>query len=185
MQPLHCSRKTDKGGNSIRLNGVWHSKHGQQNTAITSLRSLRSTMQRFGYESSAVATATTVYHSALNLHHVWDDTFLETAMIETGFNGSRNALELDLMNDIWSHRWDWDQTDCANGQEHDCVEAWANEALSLALQYAYANEQGQPIHNGSILSRDYYESRLPIVRLQLARAGYRLAITLDHIFLGG
>lgn len=181
-QPLHCSRKTDKGGNSIHLHSVWNINDDDgrknHNTVVVSPRSLRINLQRLGYSAAAA------YHQGLNLHHVWDDTFIDTALSESGsgFNESRNALELDLMNEIWLHRQDWDLNDCADGRRYECVNVWARESFDLAMEYAYADEHGQPIVNGSTLSRDYYVSRIPIVRLQLAKAGYRLASTLEIIF---
>jgi S1/P1 Nuclease len=134
----------------------------------------------------ATTTTTTAWsHTALNLHHVWDDTFITTAMSESGLNGSRNALELDLMNDIWRHRQDWDKDDnnsfCPDGSRYECVNIWAIDSFTLAMQYAYADEHGRAIINGTTLSRAYYDSRIGVVRLQLAKAAYRLASTLESV----
>jgi S1/P1 Nuclease len=151
-------------------------------------RSSNSTIQRSDNDDHHLAT-TDLSHTALNLHHVWDDTFIATAMIEGGLNGSRNALELDLMNDIWRHRRDWDDNDndlfCPDGSRYECVNAWAIDSFTLAMQYAYADEHGRAVTNGTTLSRAYYDSRIGIVRLQLAKAAYRLASTLESVLGGG
>jgi hypothetical protein len=196
VQPLHCSRKTDKGGNSIHLHAVdWKNNQNDNdavadNMLLSSRRRLRRSHlpQRSGDDDhlSQWSSSSVLFHTPLNLHHVWDDSFLETAVTEQGFNGSRNAFEMDLLNEIWTHRHEWENNNayCTDGSRFDCVNVWSNESFDLALRYAYADENGVAIDNGATLSRQYYDTRFPIVRQQLALAGYRLAITLE-IVLGG
>jgi hypothetical protein len=189
-KPLHCSRKTDKGGNSIHLHAVdWKNKNQNDNDAVVdnmillSSRRLRHNLRRSS-DYDLPPSPSWSFHTPLNLHHVWDDSFLETAVTEQGYNGSRNAFEMDLLNEIWTHRHEWENDTCTDGSRYDCVNDWADESFDLALRYAYADENGMAIDNGATLSRQYYNTRFPIVRRQLALAGYRLAATLE-IVLGG
>lgn len=139
---------------------------------ITSPRNLQTSMQLRGRLA---------HQHGLNLHHVWDDSFIETALSEGGFNHSRNALELDLVNLIWNSRDTWEGA-CPDGRHFECVDQWSKESFRLAMEYAYADEFNHEIVNGASLTRAYYESRLPVVRSQLALAAFRLAATLEKLF---
>ena len=129
------------------------------------------------------AVRTTRHHHSQNLHSVWDSSMIETSL-QLRYHGSRNAMEDSLLDLIEQARhsaeWDTVWTLCANGASRDCVSDWAEESIASALQYAYANVNGTgDIQSGDHLSYDYYLSRAPAIRVQLARAGVRLAATLE------
>jgi hypothetical protein len=160
-QPLHCSRKTDMGGNMIHVHADWAPKN-----------SLLPDAQR---RSS--------HHHELNLHAVWDDSIIDR-VLEDDYEGFRHAMELDLFDLIlqkqlepeWKSVW----IACPDGRRKRCVLQWAEESLDDALEHAYRNaEGGNDITDGDVLSDLYYRTRLPIVKERLAVAGVRLALTLE------
>jgi len=176
-QPLHVSRTTDRGGNSIHVkfldHGVMEIHSPRERTRYTEKR--RRHLRQAGH------------HHPLNLHAVWDDSIIETTLA-TDYNNSRNALELSLMNYIWQTRnsapskWNNEWLHCADGGRVECTTEWGQESWNYAVQYAYRNVDGTDIVNGTSLTKDYYETRLEIVRERLAVAAVRLASTLELTF---
>jgi hypothetical protein len=63
-----------------------------------------------------------------------------------------------------------------------CTEIWGQESFAIALEYAYEMESGEEVEDGSTLTEEYYETRLPIVKDRLIAAGVRLAATLEAIY---
>ena len=174
-QPLHVARNTDRGGNWIRV------KFLNRTTTLNPPRdrdvhAAERRRLRFG-------------HHALNLHAVWDDSIIETTLAEN-YNNSRNAMELSLLNLIWqtqrtnSSKWNNEWLRCADGGRVACTTAWGEESWTYAVHYAYRNVDGTEIVNDTALTKDYYYTRLPIVREQLAVAAVRLASTLELTFGG-
>ncbi|KAK0655864.1 S1/P1 nuclease-domain-containing protein [Cercophora newfieldiana] len=120
-----------------------------------------------------------------NLHHVWDSSIAEklvggvrrapyaearrwadalTAEINTGkFNASR----LDWLQDVDLE----DPTATAL--------AWASEANAYVCTKVLP--EGPEAIRGQELGSEYYEAAAPVVELQIAKAGYRLAAWLDLI----
>jgi S1/P1 Nuclease len=159
-QPLHVSRSSDRGGNSI------HVKFEVGNATFP-----HGTLRRRHNH----------HHQAENLHAVWDDAIIETCLKESFFD-SRVALENFLFEMIEQAKntGEWDAwVSCPDGGSRACTTLWAEESLEYALLWAYANVDGSEIMDGTTLSRDYFDSRLPIVKLRLAVAGARLATTLE------
>ena len=153
-QPLHCARKSDKGGNTFHVH-----------FNVTAKKSL------FGHKSE------------WNLHSVWDDGIIDRALVEL-YNSSRQEFEDDLMAlienatntgglDTWLK--------CADGRNKTCTSQWAAESLSDALVWAYRNTDDTEVVEGSNLSDDYYKTRLAVVQRRIAAAGVRLASTLETI----
>lgn len=122
-------------------------------------------------------------HHKWNLHSVWDTGIIIRAIHEI-YNDSRDSFEKDITNKIeteYSIEVDsW--LGCHDGRTRVCPTMWGEESLNDALQYAYRSEEGFEIDNGSIISYDYYISRLVIIQKRLAMAGVRLAATLELIF---
>lgn len=74
---------------------------------------------------------------------------------------------------------EWDSwLACPDGSSSNCTIQWAEEALMMALEWAYRGTDGNDISSGAVLTEDYYESRIPIVRQQLSIASARLASTI-------
>lgn len=152
-QPLHVSRKSDKGGNDYHVRFSLLAGHDEQRTNH--------------------------HHHSWNLHSVWDTGIIEV-VLERDYNNSRATMEEDLYNLSMTNRNNG--TGCTLGMNATCVIGWAKESWDLALEYAYVvSDNVTQVTSGSILDELYYESRLPIVKQQLVLAGIRLAATLEAI----
>lgn len=140
--------------------------------------------------------------SELNLHHVWDSSIAEkwvggvkrkpyaeakqwadelTAKIRQGDFKSQSQTWLDGMDfeDQVGTALHW----ARQGNEYVC--SHGKFALS-ALPFVFADSgpvfpQGPAAIAGQELSGDYYEKAAPVIEVQVARAGYRLAAWLDLI----
>lgn len=156
-QPLHCARKSDKGGNTFHV-------HFNVTTAQKSL---------FGHYQKG----------EWNLHSVWDDGIIDRALVEL-YHSSRQEFEEGLMALI-QNATNTGELDtwlkCADGRNKTCTSQWAAESLSDALVWAYRNTDDSEVVEASNLSDDYYNTRLAVVHRRIAAAGVRLASTLETI----
>jgi hypothetical protein len=206
-QPLHCSRTTDRGGNNIHVH-YYHPFHLTRQPTTTAIqrrntydalqpprhgRQLSHSNEIFARQHhsniwlSKVPPSISSHHKSLNLHAVWDDSIIET-ILEHDFQDSRNAFEVSLLlyihdirtkhPSIYNNLW----LRCSDATDIHCVSIWGEESFDLAMQYAYANVDGSEIVDGTTLDEQYYMTRNPIVRTQLAIAAVRLAATLEQIF---
>ncbi|RZC46433.1 hypothetical protein C5167_039385 [Papaver somniferum] len=112
-----------------------------------------------------------------NLHRVWDNMIIETAM--KSFYNSDLAIMIESINKNITDTWSediilWENCTSINTI---CPDPYASESIDLACKYAYKGATP-----GSTLSDEYFLSRLPIVEKRLAQAGVRLASTLNRIF---
>ncbi|XP_015688259.1 endonuclease 2-like isoform X2 [Oryza brachyantha] len=117
------------------------------------------------------------YRRKENLHHVWDNSIIETTMKDF-YNRSLDtmveALKMNLT-DGWSDdisHWE----NCAN-KKATCANDYAIESIHLSCNYAYKD-----VEQNITLGDDYFFSRYPIVEQRLAQAGIRLALILNQIF---
>jgi hypothetical protein len=167
-QPLHVSRTTDKGGNNIAVR-------------VNFTASPTTTSSATSGRSSSSLRGSDVHHHGLNLHAVWDDTLLETYCHEK-CQGDWTCFQEHLQEylaaarrlgvyDVW--------TRCGDGARQLCVDIWAQESWRLAQTMAYRDAQDEEIISGAILSRSYYDTRIPVVLEQLCKAAARLASTLE------
>ncbi|XP_028788688.1 endonuclease 3 [Neltuma alba] len=118
------------------------------------------------------------YDNQTNLHKVWDDMIIGSAMGRFYNSDLSTMIQAILANmkDVWSN-------DVATWQKcaHNitaCTERYASESVSLACNFAYTN-----VTAGGTLGDEYFLSRLPIVEKRLAQGGVRLAATLNSIFV--
>ncbi|KAJ4794322.1 Endonuclease 4 [Rhynchospora pubera] len=120
------------------------------------------------------------YRRKTNLHHVWDVSMIETAMkdfYDNDLNTMIDAIKLNITDD-WSdelNKWE----NCQN-KRATCANDYASESIKLSCSYAYKD-----VEQDSTLQDDYFYSRYPVVEKQIAKAGVRLAIILNHIFDAG
>eukprot|EP00567_Pseudictyota_dubia_P014702 CAMPEP_0197458832 /NCGR_PEP_ID=MMETSP1175-20131217/49756_1 /TAXON_ID=1003142 /ORGANISM="Triceratium dubium, Strain CCMP147" /LENGTH=248 /DNA_ID=CAMNT_0042993561 /DNA_START=68 /DNA_END=814 /DNA_ORIENTATION=+ len=154
-QPLHCSRKTDLGGNKIHV-------YFGQNLQFP------------------VIDSRGLMHSNWNLHAVWDDAIIGQAIDATG---SRYHFEKEIqyvidMAESSGHIDDWLR--CSDGRNIKCASEWAEESWEDALTWAYRDEHAKAITDGTYLSVEYFSTRLPVVKRRLAAAGVRLAASLEY-----
>lgn len=175
-QPLHVSRLTDIGGNEIIV-------HFNQTVQTSNTFHLRNRMAR------RVKHHVQLKHSPRNLHAVWDDGIINK-YLNQDFEGSRKQAEDSLYANIVheatgdTDRWkEW--LACPTGSQVSCPTAWAKESLDDALTWAYRDVNGSEVSNGTTLSKEYYETRLPIVKERLTGAAVRLASTLAMALAGG
>mmetsp|Transcript_5411 Transcript_5411/g.7821 ORF Transcript_5411/g.7821 Transcript_5411/m.7821 type:complete len:373 (+) Transcript_5411:118-1236(+) len=160
-QPLHASRKSDKGGNSIHVR-----------------------VQTKGRNTTATKQ---VSNHSNNLHSVWDTELIEHS-IRQNYNASARGFQLsvlDLVRTANQEGFIYDWLRCADGRSIQCPSAWAEESLDDALRWAYSDENGQEINDGTILSHTYMNTRIGIVRHRLAAAGVRLAAVLESVLGSG
>jgi len=100
-----------------------------------------------------------------NMHRLWDSDLIEW--------NTRSE-------DVWLAELDTDKN-CADWMR-GTVEEWATESL-LAARAAYVVPGTHArIKPGQKLSREYYETHLPVVRRRLCQARLRLAMVLNEAF---
>jgi len=121
-----------------------------------------------------------------NLHHVWDSNMAEEYIGGYGLPFA-SAWASNLSAAI------------KYGSYHKVTESWlagidVDDPVSTALAWAIEANQfvctnvlkdGIEGIRGAELSGRYYEESIPVIELQVARAGYRLAVWLDLIAQGG
>ncbi|KAG2323689.1 hypothetical protein Bca52824_006417 [Brassica carinata] len=116
------------------------------------------------------------YNSKTNLHHVWDDMIIESAL-KTYYNSSLSvmiqSLQAKLMN-AWSN--DVPSWESCQFNQTACPDQYASKIIGLACKYAYRNATP-----GTTLGDEYFLSRLPIVEKRLAQGGIRLAAILNQL----
>jgi S1/P1 Nuclease len=100
-----------------------------------------------------------------NLHHVWDEELVEA--LGPDVNQVAGGIEAGLSPQ--------DKAKFASGTPAD----WANESFAVAAKEIYAR---LPPRGPVRLPRDYADREKAVVRLQLARAGIRLAMLLNQIY---
>ncbi|KAL5730094.1 Endonuclease 4 [Ranunculus cassubicifolius] len=117
------------------------------------------------------------YRRKTNLHHVWDNMIIESAM-KTFYNSDLTVMIEAIQRNI-TENWFSDISlwkNCSSSYKA-CPDPYASESIKLACNYAYRNATP-----GTTLSDDYFLSRLPIIEKRLAQGGVRLASTLNRIF---
>ncbi|MCB1646863.1 MAG: hypothetical protein KDI36_15495 [Pseudomonadales bacterium] len=100
-----------------------------------------------------------------NLHAIWDSGLLEKAGLS--YPGSLSYLQKIRINEL-------------STSPH----AWMTDAWQLALNNAYRSSQGEPIKSGDKLADDYFQANKPVIMLQIALAGQRLAWLLNQLAAG-
>ncbi|GAV66294.1 S1-P1_nuclease domain-containing protein [Cephalotus follicularis] len=117
------------------------------------------------------------YTQETNLHHVWDDSIIESEEDDyygEDVNGLINAIQGNITSEYADQVPGWEI--CSNNKTA-CPDVYASEGILYACNWAYKNAT-----EGTTLGDDYFLSRLPIVNLRLAQGGVRLAATLNRIF---
>lgn len=111
------------------------------------------------------------------LHHVWDNSIIETEeedFYDSGVEEFVDAIKKNITGDWSDQVIKWGT--CSNN-ETTCPDIYASESITAACDWAYKN-----VTQDSVLEDGYFNSRLPVVNLRLAEAGVRLAATLNRIF---
>ena len=109
--------------------------------------------------------------SHLNLHSVWDENLVETALDNANVNDGAMRLQSDIKPE---QRTAW-----ATGKTKD----WAMESHDLAVKHAYGEGQDIKASDPPVnLDQAYVEHTSPVVKEQLQKAGVRLANLLNDAF---
>lgn len=117
-----------------------------------------------------------------NLHSVWDDGLIDMA-IRSMYNSSQVEFQgavLDLVRKVESSGLIDTWLRCADGIDVKCSSAWAEESFEDALRWAYSDENGNEVVDGTVLSEKYFATRLHVVTRRLAAAGVRLGAVLEN-----
>ncbi|KAJ9133471.1 Nuclease S1 [Coniochaeta hoffmannii] len=121
----------------------------------------------------------------LNLHHVWDSSIAEKIV-----GGVRRAPYAEARR--WADElggWiregkyealkgDWLEG-VKLGEPKEMAMAWAREGNALVCSHVLP--EGPEAIVGQELGKEYFEAAAPVIELQVAKAGYRLAAWLDLI----
>jgi len=121
----------------------------------------------------------------VNLHEIWD-TSIVAERIANDFGGNQSDYLNFLVTQIqgaWSNdAAAWSQC-TAPTKYSDCSGDWAVESINAACSYSYVEADGKThIATGFSLGEPYYERNMPVVELQIAKAGVRLATVLNALF---
>lgn len=118
-----------------------------------------------------------------NLHAVWDAGIIANR-ITTSFAGDQDSYVTYLLKQIagpWAaNATEW--ASCTTPGSSTCVNEWANESAGLACTKAYVDQTGAHIASDFSLGSAYYKFTLPVVEMQLAKGGVRLANLLNNIW---
>jgi len=120
------------------------------------------------------------------LHDVWD-THIIDEIISKDFKGNSTELPAYLLQQILSGTYEkmaagWRSCQSST-PDNACAPQWANESVVLACNYSYVEADGKThIADHFDLETDYYDRNWPIVELQLAKGGVRLANVLNLIW---
>ncbi|WOL03453.1 endonuclease 4 isoform X1 [Canna indica] len=117
------------------------------------------------------------YKRKANLHHVWDDVIIDSAL-QKFYNMNLAAMVETLQTNIVGN-WSADSPlwEACESNQTVCPNLYASESIRLACMFAYRNATP-----GSTLGDEYFLTRLPVVEKRLAQGGVRLAATLNRIF---
>ncbi|XP_006842310.2 endonuclease 2 [Amborella trichopoda] len=110
------------------------------------------------------------------LHHVWDDSIIDTALeriYDSNVDSLIEAIQQNITGEWADEVKSWEK--CSSNQDA-CPDPYATEGVHAACDSAYKN-----VTDGSVLRDEYFLSRLPVVYLRLAQGGVRLAATLNRV----
>ncbi|HTI72139.1 MAG TPA: S1/P1 nuclease [Candidatus Limnocylindria bacterium] len=103
-----------------------------------------------------------------NLHEVWDNLLIQSRDRDP----ARYAEVLNANLNRKKHPSSWSNLD---------PQSWIEESHKLAMTRAYLDENDQVITNGAVLGPLYVKDNVPVVELQLIKAGYRLSVLLNQL----
>jgi hypothetical protein len=121
----------------------------------------------------------------LNLHHIWDTRIAEKFIggnyrkpYETAFGWAANLTYEITTGKFAAESASWlDKMDLDDPIETSLV--WARESNGFVCTNVFP--EGPEAIVGQEIAGEYYENAAPVIELQVAKAGYRLAAWLDRI----
>ncbi|ORY67313.1 S1/P1 nuclease [Pseudomassariella vexata] len=124
-------------------------------------------------------------NSELNLHHVWDTSIAEKMLGGVRRRQYQAAFEwaANLSSEIQTGKYMAQSKSWTDGMNLDdpiaTSMAWANESNAFICSHVLPEGPREIV--GQQLAGEYFEKAAPVIELQVARAGYRLAAWLDLI----
>ena len=162
-QPLHASRGTDRGGNSIHV----HFNDGDIETNKRIYDARTGAIQKKG---------------DWNLHSVWDD-----GLIDLAIKSLHNSSQVQFQKAVYEMVQEGESSGlidtwlrCTDGFDVRCSSGWAEESFEDSLRWAYSDENSRGVVDGTTLSEEYFATRLHVVIRRLAAAGVRLGAVLEN-----
>lgn len=111
-----------------------------------------------------------------NLHEMWDTWMIKERMTKDFSNSDANYAQY-LVNQV---NGDW-KSNASDWASDTNVDDWGSESAGLACTYAYTDNNGNHIESGFVLGDDYYNFAIPVIDMQLAKGGVRLATVLNQV----
>ncbi|KAM0944319.1 hypothetical protein DsansV1_C11g0107571 [Dioscorea sansibarensis] len=117
------------------------------------------------------------YRRKTNLHHVWDVNMIETAKRDY-YKEDLNVMIDSILKNI-NNEWSDEVTkwETCRRKTSTCATNYATESTSIACEYAYKD-----VEQDSVLTDEYFHSRLPVLEKRIAQGGVRLAAILNGLF---
>ncbi|KAF2004367.1 hypothetical protein P154DRAFT_41875 [Amniculicola lignicola CBS 123094] len=124
---------------------------------------------------------------ATNLHHIWDSNMMEKLI--GGYNlTDAQKWATSLTKSIKKGKYESQSKKWTKGMSlKDKVGSaliWARDANSYMCTTVLPKKGGVESIRGKELDNKYYDTSIPVITLQIAKAGYRLAAWLDLIVEG-
>lgn len=122
-----------------------------------------------------------------NLHSIWDSDLLETRLRED-FHGNMEDYVDDLVDKIHNGEYksvasswlsSYGFSDKANSGRLEAVIEWARDTNGFDCSTVWPDYDANPEQD---LIDSYYEKVIPVVDIQLAKAGYRMADWFNKLF---
>ena len=126
--------------------------------------------------------ATTWNGATTNLHHCWDTQMVEKAAggaTVNEYTAWSQTLIARIDNGTYSSQKDsW--VACSNiATASACALSWAQDANAINCKYVLVHDE-----TNQELSGSYYAGAHPIIEVQIAKGGYRLAAWLNKLAAG-
>jgi hypothetical protein len=120
------------------------------------------------------------YSDSGNLHGIWDTNILQQR-VNSDYGGSGSAYSRYIVQQIqgqWSSQVNaWR---ACSAPQNACSGDWAGESVQVACSNSYVDSDGKTkLRSGFKLAAPYYTRNWPVIELQLAKAGVRLANVLN------
>jgi hypothetical protein len=174
-QPLHVGRKSDLGGNNIKV--TWFGDSTYQSVEILQAapagQPCTGIASAFVHQPTGECVVKNEKPDSISLHKVWDLQLIERYKTLAGIQPAAGDSEYAHVALAKNLDRGFDQGTVGNWQKQ-YFDIWADESLADRAE-AYAT-------GGSNLGDHYYNKNIDYVRMRLVQAGYRLAAFMNRTF---
>jgi hypothetical protein len=174
-QPLHVGRKTDLGGNNIKVSwfGDTHFNSVEILQAVPSGQPCTGIPNAFTHAATGECVVKNVKNDEINLHKVWDlqliDRYKQVHNIVPA-SGDSEYAHIALSKKL-------DQ-----GYDAATIKKWQGAFFHEWADESLKNRDKAYNTGGSALGGDYYDKNIGYVQMRLVQAGYRLAAFMNRTF---